>query len=61
VVAGLGLFGCASEKTDLTPPQDSMRSFMRQARPPQGDIDCKGISSKANEIEADLGAKQVDP
>ena len=34
---------------------------MRQARPPQGDIDCKGISSKANEIEADLGAKQVDP
>jgi hypothetical protein len=57
---GLGLFGCASEKADLTPPKDSMRAFMRQARPPKDDLDCLGISAKANQIEADLGAKQAD-
>ncbi len=60
-VAGIGLLGCASDKADLTPPQNSMRAFVRQARPSKDDIDCKGISTKANEIEADLGAKQIDP
>jgi hypothetical protein len=61
-VAGFGLFGCASDKNELTPPpQDSMRGFVRQARPTTDDIECKGISSKAHEIEADLGARQPDP
>jgi hypothetical protein len=36
---------------------DGMRAFVRQARPPKGDIEFKTISSEANEIEADLGAK----
>jgi hypothetical protein len=54
---GLGTFaGCASDKNDLKPPDNSMREFIRQARDPGSDIETKGISSQAQEIEADLNA-----
>jgi hypothetical protein len=55
LAAVLGLSGCA-EKSDLTAPDDGMRSVVRQARTQKGDIECQGISSKAHQIETDLGA-----
>jgi hypothetical protein len=58
IICCLGLFGCATDKPAEPPPDDSMRAFIRQARPQKsGDIECKGFSDRANEIESDLGAK----
>jgi hypothetical protein len=49
--------GCAAEKADLAPPENSMSSIIRQSRPGQNDIERKGISPEAQAIEMDLGAR----
>jgi hypothetical protein len=57
-VLALVAAGCSSGPADTTPRKESMRSIVRDARPAnKNDIECKCISSRANEIEADLGAK----
>jgi hypothetical protein len=53
----LAISGCVADKTDIPVPDDSMSSFVRQARTQKDDIDRKCISDRANEIEANLGAR----
>jgi hypothetical protein len=53
--------GCALEKPEASPDDKSMRSFVRQAREPGTDIECKTISDRAREVEADLSGKIPDP
>jgi hypothetical protein len=63
MLLGLGIFlsGCTSDKPNTAPPEGSMRGMVRQARDPSENanpIEYKCISSKAKEIESDLGASE---